>query len=105
MMGSICAAARFLCQMLSTRSSMNGIQPIWLSENATLTSAKRASTPDISQSTSESCELSDVQAVLAARVASGELIVNFDDDPMWIQMTVPVSLHAARNGSQWRPAS
>jgi len=33
--------------------------------------------------------------------ASGDVITNCDDEPMWRQTTVPSSLHACQNGSQW----
>src|SRR5688500_20199356 len=34
--------------------------------------------------------------------ASGAVRYICDDEPMCMLMTVPVSLHAAKNGSQWR---
>ncbi len=99
------APARPFCQRLSRRPSTNGIHPIWLSENAILMFGNRTIAPDISQSTNDICELIVVPAWLATRGASGELWKNFDADPMWMQTTVPVSLHAARNGSQYPSAS
>src|SRR5437899_12216963 len=61
---------------------------------------KRVNTPDINQSTSEKQALAKVMVEPTAGGASAEVDGIFDDDPMCMQMTVPVSSHAAKNGSQ-----
>ncbi len=82
---------------------MNGIQPTCPSERAILMSGWRASTPEQSQSTSACTEFSAVRAIPASKGASGAVIAIWDDDPMCMLMTVPVSLHASKNGVQWLP--
>ncbi len=36
---------------------------------------------------------------------SGAVVGILDDDPMWVQTTIPVSSAARSTGSQYRPAS
>src|SRR3954454_22898215 len=57
--------------------------------------------PLISQSTSEKQELAKVSVEPTAAGASFDVDGICDDEPMCMLITVPVSLHAARNGSQW----
>src|SRR3954464_9096954 len=57
--------------------------------------------PLISQSTSEKQELAKVRVDPTAAGASFDVDGICDDEPMCMLMTVPVSLHAAKNGSQW----
>ena len=61
---------------------------------------KRVNTPDISQSTREYAEFANVSVEPTAGGASADVDGIFDDEPMCMQMTVPVSSHAAKNGSQ-----
>src|SRR4051812_38716620 len=61
----------------------------------------RLKTPLINQSTSEKHELANVSVDPTAAGASFDVDGICDDEPMCMLMTVPVSLHAAKNGSQW----
>src|SRR3954453_12283197 len=56
--------------------------------------------PLINQSTSEKHELANVSVEPTAAGASFDVDGICDDEPMCMLMTVPVSLDAARNGSQ-----
>src|SRR3954447_9526288 len=89
-------------QTMSIRCRLYGIQPTWLSEKASLILGKRASAPDMIQSTMQNCELIETRLMLAAAGESAAAFIDTDADPMCRQITVPVSSHACRNGSQWR---
>src|SRR5258705_2128407 len=88
-------------QMLSSRSSTNGIQPAWPSLNAIRSLGKRDSFPDISQSAKAASAFCAVSAIVTAIGASGDVMGSLELDPMCMLMTVSVSLHTAKNGSQW----
>src|SRR3954454_2598554 len=92
---------RLSSHTLSARSSTYGIQPIWPSLYAILRSGKRSNTPDISQSVSDIAAFMYVSVDPTAAGASGDVDGIFDDDPMCMLMTVSVSSHARRNGSQY----
>src|SRR3954466_11168084 len=100
MTGSSIAVPEPLLKMLSTRSNMNGIQPIWLSENAICSCGKRASTPDSSQSAIDIWLFMLVSAIMTLAGASADVGLKPDDEPMCMQMTVPVSSQASKTGSQ-----
>src|SRR4051812_48647587 len=100
MTGSSIAVPEPLLKMLSTRSNMNGIQPIWLSENATLSCGNLASTPESNQSAIAIWLFMLVSAIWTLAGASRDVVLKPDDEPMCMQMTVPVSSHAANTGSQ-----
>src|SRR3954468_18369561 len=57
--------------------------------------------PLISQPTREKQEWANVSVEPTAAGASFDVDGIFDDEPMCMLMTVPVSSHAAKNGSQW----
>src|SRR3954449_12099412 len=61
----------------------------------------RVNTPDINQSTRLYAELANVSVEPTAGGASGDVDGIFDDDPMCMLMTVPVSAQARKNGSQY----
>ena len=61
---------------------------------------KRARTPELSQSTKAWTEFSEVRAIPASSGASGAVFAMADDEPICMLMTVSVSSHTARNGSQ-----
>ena len=60
----------------------------------------RVNTPDINQSTRLYAEFANVSVDPTAGGASADVEGIFDDDPMCMLMTVPVSSQAAKKGSQ-----
>src|SRR3954462_3136571 len=100
MAGASMAVPEPLLKMLSTRSNMNGIQPIWLSENAIFNCGNRARTPDSNQSAMAIWLFMLVSAIITLAGASADVVLNPDDEPMCMQTTVPVSSHASKTGSQ-----
>lgn len=79
---------------------MYGIQPIWPSAYMILRPGKRSNLPLISQSTIEKQQLAKVMVEPTAGGASAEVDGIFEEEPMCMAMTVPVSSQAARRGSQ-----
>ena len=63
-------------------------------------SGKRTSTPENKKSTIEKVALVWVRVDPTAGGASAEVDGIFDDEPMCMLTTVPVSSQAAKNGSQ-----
>src|ERR1700704_1376406 len=61
----------------------------------------RTSTPDIRKSINDDIALPNASVALTDGGASGDAAGIFDDDPMCIATTVPVSAHVAKNGSQY----
>ena len=61
---------------------------------------KRTSTPENKKSTSEKVALVCVSVDPTAGGASAEVEGIFEDEPMCMLTTVPVSAQAAKNGSQ-----
>src|SRR3954468_9499858 len=77
-----------------------GIQPTWLSDSAIFRAGWRAIVPDITQSVRQNIDATDVSVMLAPTLESSVDFGLVDDDPMCMQITVPVSAHAWMNGSQ-----
>src|SRR3977135_1129010 len=96
----VCAQPWLSSQTWSTRWRAYGIQPIWLSAYISLSAGWRTSTPDIRKSMSDDMALPNANVALTDGGASGDAGGIFDDEPMCIATTVPVSAHAAKNGSQ-----
>src|SRR5690349_2483752 len=84
---------------------MYGIQPIWPSEYVRVTSGYRTSIPEKSQSARDPSASSWVSVDDTAGGASADVDGILDPEPLCMQITVPVSSHAATNGSQYRLAS
>ena len=61
---------------------------------------KRTRTPENRKSTIENVAFVCVSVEPTAGGASADVDGIFDDDPMCMLMTVPVSSHARKNGSQ-----
>src|SRR3954454_12716987 len=93
--------ARCSRQTSSARSRMYGIHPIWPSEYASFSSGKRTSTPEKRKSASDAIELLHESRIATDGGASAEVAGIFDEDPMCMHTVVFVSLHAAKNGSQY----
>src|SRR5690348_9877492 len=87
------------CQTPSIRSSWNGSHPTWLSAYASLMSGKRANVPENTQSHTDPWAFCALSAIDVASGASSEVVGIDDDDPMCIETTVSLSLHASHNGS------
>src|SRR5438094_4810766 len=83
----------------STRWSAYGIQPSWLSAYISFRSGYRTSRPDIRKSISDDMALPNASVALTDGGASGDAAGIFDDEPMCMATTVPVSAQAAKNGS------
>src|SRR5688572_11047024 len=66
---------------------------------------KRANAPEKIQSTIDPMALAKVMVELTIGGESGDVAGIFDDEPICMLMTVSVSLHAAKNGSQKRSFS
>ena len=90
---------RFSSQTTFARSRMYGIQPIWPSAYMIFRFGKRSNLPLISQSTIEKQQLAKVIVEPTAGGASAEVDGIFEDEPMCMAMTVPVSSQARRKGS------
>ena len=58
------------------------------------------STPEKRKSVSEDMALPKLSVAATATGASPDVAGIFDDEPMCMHTTVPVSSHAAKNGSQ-----
>src|SRR5574341_1436678 len=78
---------------------MYGIQPICPSEYASFNVGKRTSTPENKKSDNELIALPNDSVTATAVGASGDVAGIFDDEPMCMHTTVPVSAQAAKNGS------
>src|SRR4029079_18573803 len=87
------------CQTPSIRSSWNGSQPTWLSAYASLMFGKRRSVPENTQSHTDPCAFWAFNAIDVASGASSDVVGIDDDEPMCIDTTVSLSLHASHSGS------
>src|SRR6476661_4312749 len=94
------AHARWSVHTSSDRSSRYGIQPICPSEYASLSFGNCTSLPENSQSLIEAIALLKLSVAATAVGASPEVAGMRDEDPMCMLITVPVSSHTAKNGSQ-----
>src|SRR4051794_7031269 len=83
------------------RSMSIGTQLMPPSENAILIAGNRVGTLAHSQSAAVTSALTGKRLVYSSSGAPGERAAVHDDDPLWRQMTVSVSSHARRNGSQY----
>src|SRR3954469_25919875 len=95
------AQARWSTHTSSDRSSRYGIQPICPSEYASLSFGNCTSLPEKSQSLIDAIALLKLNDAATAVGASPEVAGIRDDEPMCMLITVPVSSHTAKNGSQW----
>src|SRR6202142_3863124 len=83
------------------RSINIGTQPIPPSEKAMRISGKRVGIRAHNQSAGATIALTENNDVYSSSGSPGERAAVQDDEPLWRQMTVWVSSHARRNGSQW----
>src|SRR5262249_18789679 len=82
-----------------------GIHPIWPSEYAITRLGNFSNTPDIRKSVKDMAAFMYVSVEPTAGGASFDVDGIFDDEPMCMHTTVPVSAHARKNGSQQPSAS
>src|SRR3954452_4880930 len=94
------AHARCSSHTSSARSSTYGIQPIWPSLYASLMDGWRTSTPEKRKSLIDDIALPKLNVAATAGGASADVDGICDDDPMCMQVSVSVSAHASKNGSQ-----
>src|SRR6476620_7300074 len=83
------------------RSISIGTQLMPPSENAILMFGKRVGICAHNQSAAVTNAFTGNRLVYSSSGAPGERAAVHDDEPLWRQMTVSVSSHARRNGSQW----
>src|SRR5581483_9546404 len=86
---------------VSARSSAYGIQPIWPSEYASLSSGNWMSLAENNQSAIDAIELLNASVPPTPPGASGDAAGVVDDEPMCMQIVTPVSLHTCSSGSQY----
>src|SRR4051812_25343585 len=91
--------ARCSSHTSSARSRRYGIQPIWPSLYASLSSGKRTRTPENRKSLIDDIALPKLSVAWTAGGASGEADGIWEDEPMCMQTTVVVSWQAVKNGS------
>src|SRR4051812_22097507 len=84
---------------------MYGIHPICPSLYASRRPGRRTSTPEKRKSDSDDMALPKLRVADTAVGASVEVAGICDDEPMCMQTRVPVSSHAAKNGSQYPECS
>ena len=82
------------------RSSTYGIHPICASAYNSRSSGKRTSTPENRKSINDNALLANMFVACTASGASGDELIVLVPEPMCIATAVPVSAHAAKNGSQ-----
>src|SRR3954452_20732868 len=99
------AHARCSSHTSSARSSTYGIQPIWPSLYASLMDGWRTSTPENRKSLIDDIALPKLNVAATAGGASADVNGICDDDPMCMQISVSVSAHASKNGSQYPECS
>src|SRR3954470_1809605 len=95
------AHARWPTHPSSARSSRYGIHPICPSEYASFSFGNCTSLPENSQSLIDAMALLKLSVAATAVGASPDVAGIRDDEPMCMLITVPVSSHTAKNGSQY----
>src|SRR5690349_10595236 len=88
------------CHTPSIRSSWKGSHPTWLSAYASLIDAKRHNEHENTQSHTGPCACCAFKAIAVASGASSDVVGMDDEEPMCIDTTVSLSLHASHSGSQ-----
>ena len=96
---TVSTSARPSRHTASIRSSWNGIQPTWLSAKAMVSSGKRCSEPEKTQSHNEPWAFCAYMDIDVASGASSEVVGMLDDEPMCIDTVVSVSTQARQSSS------